>query len=207
MINVHDFLFNSYKERTYIVYDDRNNAMIIDPGCSNDDEENMLDDFIETNQLNVKFIVNTHCHVDHILGNYHIKNKYCIPIYIHEKEKVILDAAPLYYPLYGFNHYDHVSNVNFIDNGISLGDYIFEVYFTPGHSPGHISLVNKENNICFSGDTLFKNHIGRTDLPYSNHDDIIKSLKKLLTLDDNVIVYPGHGKLTTIGDERINLHL
>ena len=74
MINVHDFLFNSYKERTYIVYDDRNNAMIIDPGCSNDDEENMLDDFIETNQLNVKFIVNTHCHVDHILGNYHIKN-------------------------------------------------------------------------------------------------------------------------------------
>lgn len=205
MLHIESFTFNPFAENTYVVYDDTKEALIIDPGCCNRDEEAYLAEFITRNNLTVKQLVNTHCHIDHVLGNYFVKSKYKVPLIIHTLEEPLLKAVKAYAPNYGFTHYHEAQPDGFIAEGdvITVGACTFSVLFVPGHSPGHVALYNKDTQVLLSGDVLFESSIGRTDLPGGDYDTLIASIRtKLFTLPDEVTVYCGHGPATTIGYEK-----
>ncbi|QOI97108.1 MAG: MBL fold metallo-hydrolase [Flammeovirgaceae bacterium] len=205
MLHIESFTFNPFAENTYLVYDDTKETIIIDPGCCSREEENYLADYISGNRLVVKQLINTHCHIDHVLGNYFVKSKYRVPLFIHPLEEPLLRAVKTYAPNYGFPSYHDVQHDGFLSENdvVVAGDYQFNVLFVPGHSPGHIALYNQQNKILISGDVLFENSIGRTDLPGGDYDILIESIQtKLFSLPDEVTVYCGHGPTTTIGNEK-----
>lgn len=207
MISIKNFIFNPFQVNTYIAFDESKRCIIVDPGCYNEKENKILKNFIEQNNLNPIALVNTHCHLDHIFGNAFVFDTYNLNPIMHKADLPILEFAPLSAKSYGVNLNKLPKVTNFIEEGdiIKFGDSEFNIIFTPGHSPGHICLINREENIIISADVLFHLSIGRTDLPLGDHETLIKSIKeKLLVLDDKMIVYPGHGPSTTIGFERQN---
>ena len=205
MIQIQSFVFNEFAENTYLLYDETRDAIIIDPGCYHSKEKEQLKQFVKENNLTIKILINTHCHIDHVLGNKFIKDQYNVPLFIHKTEVPYLKAVSSYAPNYGFIKYEESIADQFIDEGekIKFGKSELDILFVPGHSPGHIALVSREQNFCIGGDVLFQQSIGRTDLPGGNFDDLINSIKsKLFIQDDNMKVYPGHGPATTIKDEK-----
>lgn len=207
MITVKSFVFNPFGENTYIVYDDTRQAIIIDPGCYDPHEKKEMDEFVRSNHLTVVLLINTHCHIDHVLGNDFVKETYNVPFLTHKNEESLLRAVKAYAPNYGFSAYREVLPDKFIDekDDVTWGDSELKVIFLPGHSPGHIGLYNAEQKILISGDVLFDGSVGRTDLPGGDMDTLIESIqKKLFVLPDDVTVYSGHGETTTIGKEKIS---
>jgi hydroxyacylglutathione hydrolase len=205
MLKVQSFVFNPFQENTYVLFDETHECIIIDPGCSDDDENNVLKFFIEKNNLTVKLLLNTHCHVDHVLGNYYVKEKYNVRFLMHEADLPVLKAVKVYAPNYGFSQYSEAEPDGFLKEGniVQFGNQTLKVLFVPGHAPGHIAFYDEVNQIVIAGDVLFYNSIGRTDLPGGNYDQLIDSIhRKLFTLPDDVTVYPGHGPETTIGIEK-----
>lgn len=205
MMTIKSFTFNIIQENTYLIFDETKECIIIDPGCYDRAEEKELADFIDFNGLTVKSLINTHCHIDHVLGNYFIKEKYKLDLIIHPKEEQNLLSVKLYAPIYGINHYAETTADQFIEEGdkIRFGNSELEVIFVPGHSPGHVAFLSKQQKFCIGGDVLFKNSIGRTDLPGGDYNTLMDSLRnKMMVLDDDVIVYPGHGPVTQVGYER-----
>tara|TARA_B100000902_G_scaffold395993_2_gene455814 strand:+ start:8372 stop:9037 length:666 start_codon:yes stop_codon:yes gene_type:complete len=204
-MNIKKLTFNIFYENTYIIWDETKECIIIDPGCYEDNEKLVLADFIESNNLIPRKIINTHCHIDHILGNKFVANKWNLELYIHKKEIPILENSMNVAQQYGFNNFEESPNPNyFIEDGdfISFGKSKLEVLFTPGHSPGHISLLCKQKKIIISGDVIFQNSIGRTDLPGGNYNQLIESIeKKILTLNSDTIIHCGHGPNTIIKKE------
>lgn len=170
-------------------------AIIIDPGLDYSSEATPLFDYIDREKLMVKFIVNTHGHTDHIKGDAIFQKKYGIPVCIHSFDSnFIKDMAT-----------DKFPEKIVLEDGvlIKVGTEILKVMHTPGHTPGSISLVGEK--VVFTGDTLFAGGIGRTDFPGGSIKDMVLSLKKLVSLPDYLLVYPGHGFVSTIGEEkRIN---
>jgi len=206
MITIKTFVFNPFMENTFVVYDETGEALVIDPGCYEDYEKEELKKFIEENSLRVIKLINTHCHVDHCLGNNYVKNTFNVPLVLQETEEQVLKSVAAYAPAYGFDKYEEAEVDEYIDHGdiIKFGDSGLLVLSVPGHSPGHIALVNQEQNICISGDVLFRESIGRTDLPGGNFDTLIESIhSQLFNLPDETIVYSGHGPTTTIGEEKL----
>jgi glyoxylase-like metal-dependent hydrolase (beta-lactamase superfamily II) len=204
MLNVQIFTFNPVQENTYLVYNDAKQCCIIDPGCYFASEEQQLTDFISQHGLQPLYLLNTHCHLDHIFGNRFVQKTYGLPLYLHRMEKPVLDMGPETGKLWQmpFDNFD--GELKYIDEGdqIQLGTDRLDVLFTPGHSPGHISFYSKEGKFVLSGDVLFNGGVGRTDLPGGNFTLLEESIKtKLYTLPPETIVYPGHGETTTIGDE------
>ena len=198
--------FNSFQENSYII-SSNNECMIIDPGCCDDHEREMLSNYIKENNLIPKYLINTHCHLDHIFGNRFVSEKYNLKAYMHKKDFPLLENAEKIAEYYQVNLDTPSKNVNFIDesNKIILGETEWKIIFTPGHAPGHICLLNEKYKVLISGDVLFYMSIGRTDLPLCNHDDLIKSIKeKLFRLNDEIKVLPGHGQETSIGFEKKN---
>lgn len=207
MIQIKVFVFNPFMENTFVVFDATKEALIIDPGCYEDYEKKELTDYIKSKALKVVRLINTHCHIDHCLGNAFIKQTFNVPLAIHKSEEIVLKSVESYAPAYGFPNYEATDADSFLEEGevITFGSSSFEVIFVPGHSPGHIALVNQEQNICISGDVLFENSIGRTDLPGGNLDTLLKSIRtKIFSLDDDTVVHSGHGPLTIIGKEKIS---
>ena len=205
MIAIQSFVFNAFQENTYIISDKTNECVIIDPGCYDDHEKKELADYIQDHQLNVRMLLNTHCHIDHILGNEFVKQKYGTKLYIHQTEEFVLNAQKILAPHYGFNRYQEATPDGYLAEGdvIEFGLQKFSVLFVPGHSPGHIAFYNEKEKVVLAGDVLFQNSVGRTDLPGGNHNTLVNSIhKKLFTLPDEVTVYPGHGGETTIGVEK-----
>lgn len=205
MLNVQPFTFNPVQENTYVVYNDAKECCIIDPGCYFASEEQLLTDFIESNGLRPIYLLNTHCHLDHVFGNRFVAKKYGLPLYLHKLEKQVLDLAPVSGQMWQlpFDNYD--GELKFIDEGdtISIGNEQLEILFTPGHSPGHVCFYSKEHKFLIGGDVLFQGSVGRTDLPGGDFSTLEESIKtKLYTLPEDVIVHPGHGESTTIGEER-----
>ncbi len=206
MIKIQKFRFNGYRESTYVIWEEESKeTFILDPGCGDDVEQSMLSNFISEQKLIPVKIINTHCHVDHILGNAFCKKMYQIPLFIHEKEIPLLERAPIDYPQYHFEKYEHVLPDEFLGDEILLGKTRFEVWHLPGHAPGHVAILNKEEKKCFTGDVLFKDHIGITDFFMGSKEDMKKSLTKLMTLDDDVEIFPGHGFFSKIENERENV--
>jgi glyoxylase-like metal-dependent hydrolase (beta-lactamase superfamily II) len=199
------FTFNPFQENTYLVYDETNTCVIIDPGMYHKAEEEALQDFIENNYLKPVLLLNTHCHIDHIFGNRFVKDTYDIPFYAHELEMDNLTHAPQHARIFGVSMGASPEPDYFIEpkKDISFGNTTFKVLFTPGHSAGSVSFYNAESNFVIAGDALFMGSIGRTDLPGGDYDTLIESIKsELFTLPDNTIVYSGHGPETTIVRER-----
>jgi len=204
MITVQSFTFNPVQENTYVLYNEEGECCIIDPGCYFASEEQQLTRFIEENNLKPVLLLNTHCHLDHIFGNRFVHKKYNLKLHLHLLEKPVLDYGPAAGQLWQlpFDNYD--DELVFIEEGktIRLGDEELHILFTPGHSPGSISFYSKEHKFVISGDVLFQGSVGRTDLPGGDFQILEESIKtKLFTLPQDVIVYPGHGDSTTIGDE------
>ncbi len=201
------FTFNPFQENTYVVYDETKEAVVIDPGCSTANEEKEIFNFIETEQLVVKHLINTHCHIDHVLGLNFIAAKFKLDAQMHKEDLGILEAVPTYANMFGMSVAPFSGKIQFIDEGdqIEFGNTVLKVVFTPGHAPGHVIFINEEEKIIFGGDVLFYGSIGRTDLPGGDHDTLIKSIKtKILSLSDDYTVYSGHGQKTNVGFERKN---
>lgn len=205
MLRVRSFVFNPFQENTFVLFDETGECIIVDPGCSDESENAELKNFIDQNKLTVKALLNTHCHVDHVLGNRFVKEIFKVNLLIHRTEEPVLKAAEIYAPTYGFYDYRHEPADAFLEEGelIRFGNQTLVVLFVPGHSPGHIAFYSEESGVLIGGDVLFYNSIGRTDLPGGNHDQLLNSIHtQLFTLPDHVRVYPGHGPETTIGFEK-----
>ena len=199
------FTFNEFSENTYLLYDATKACIIVDPGCNTRAEQQLFVDFIETNGLKPVKLVNTHCHIDHVLGNGFIRDKYGLELIAHKAEIPVLAAADISAKIYSINYDPSPEIYGFLEEGefVEFGDTRLEVLFTPGHSPGSISFFHKESRQLIGGDVLFQGSIGRTDLPGGDHETLISSIKnKLFPLGEDVVVYSGHGPSTTIGHEQ-----
>jgi hydroxyacylglutathione hydrolase len=208
MIQIKTFCFNPFQENTYILFDETKECVIIDPGCYYPEEEKELSDFIADNKLIPKKLLNTHCHIDHVFGNKYVADTYSIGLEMHKLDLFNLENVKTVSEMYGINGYKNSPMpVNFLDEGItvSFGNSAMNVLFTPGHAPGHITFVLKEQKAIISGDVLFYGSVGRTDFPGCSHEDLISSIKnKLFPLGDDFTVYCGHGPKTNIGFEKQN---
>lgn len=203
MIKLEKFVFNPFSENTYVIWEDETKkAIIVDPGCSNDDEESVLASFILEKKLNIKYLINTHCHLDHIFGCSFIKDKYNPLFLVPEKDLPLLQNASKQAEMFGVKIKIPPSPDQFIDEQLVLNLNHSEIkfLFTPGHTPGEFCLYLEKEKILVSGDVLFMGSIGRTDLWGGSYTSLIDSITKmLLTLPEDVGVYPGHGEETTIG--------
>lgn len=204
MLTVQSFTFNPVQENTYLLYNEERLCCIIDPGCYFASEEIALKAFIEEHRLKPQYLLNTHCHLDHIFGNSFIHSTYGLTLHLHRLEKQLLELGPTQGQMWGlpFDNYD--AELEFFDEGdvIKLGEDELQILFTPGHSPGHVCFYDKAAKFLIGGDVLFNGSVGRTDLPGGDFATLEQSIKtKLYTLAGDVIVYPGHGLSTTIGDE------
>jgi glyoxylase-like metal-dependent hydrolase (beta-lactamase superfamily II) len=206
-MNIARFVFNPIAENTYVVWDDTLEAAIIDAGNYAAKEDSTLADFIAEKGLKPVLAVNTHGHFDHLLGVNYLKAKYGIQFALHSDDQFLLDSAGVSGYVYGMK-IGEMPSVDIDLKGkkeIRFGDTTLEIIPVPGHTPGHVALFEPESRVVFTGDTLFADSIGRTDLPGGDYSWIMKSiLENLLPLGGDVKVYPGHGSDTTIAHEAAN---
>jgi hydroxyacylglutathione hydrolase len=205
MLSIKSFVFNPIQENTYVLWNEKDASAIIDPGCYFANERRILEDFVEAEGLNPKYLLNTHCHLDHVFGNKFIHEKYNLGLHLHEKEKLVLDQAPASGLQWGMPFENYRGELIFLKPGdrIKLGDDELQVLFTPGHSPGSICFYSEAEKFVVSGDVLFRLGVGRTDLPGGDHQRLLTSISEVLfSLPDEVIVYPGHGEPTSVGYEK-----
>ena len=205
MINVKIFTFNPLQENTYILYTDDLECIIVDPGCYFEPEREKLAGFIEKTGLKPTLLVNTHCHLDHVFGNKFIKETYNLDLYIHQGEQVVLEHAPTSGLMWNVPFDNYEGPIHYLVPGkvISLGEESLEILFTPGHSPASVSFYARESGFVIAGDVLFRESIGRTDLPGGSPDVLLKSImEQLYMLPDETVVYSGHGVPTKIGHEK-----
>ena len=207
MIKIERFVFNTFQVNTYLLYDETNECIVIDAACYEDEEKKELRAFIEAGKLKLVRNINTHCHVDHVLGNDFIAQTYNIrPEYHINSVPFLLTVKEIGYS-FGYKIDRNPEPLRFIADGeeIRWGNSMLTALFTPGHAEGSICLYNQPQGFVITGDVLFKDTIGRTDLPSGDFDQLMRSIRtKLFTLPDETIVYPGHGPETSIGYEKEN---
>ncbi len=205
MLKIKVFTFSPIQENTYVLYNEINECLIIDPGCYFPEEQQELEVFIAKNSLTPKMLLNTHCHLDHVFGNKFVAEKYNLTLHLHPKEEVVLKFAPTSGLMYEMPFDNYQGELIFLNEGdtITLGEDELEIIQVPGHSPGSICFYCKAQQFIIGGDVLFNGSIGRTDLPLGHHQTLLNSIKqKLFVLPGEVIVYSGHGRDTTIGAEK-----
>jgi len=205
MITIQQFTFNGFQENTYILFDETKECVIIDPGCYDSYEKKVLQNFISEQKLVPKKLLNTHTHIDHILGNQFVSKTFNIGLEINKHDLEALHRTTEYGHLYGFSVEQSPEPINFLNEGdmVKFGNSELEILFTPGHSEGSICFYHRKQKFAISGDVLFYGSIGRTDLPGGDYETLIASIKeKLFPLGDDFKIYSGHGPSTTIGFER-----
>jgi glyoxylase-like metal-dependent hydrolase (beta-lactamase superfamily II) len=205
MLKIKTFIFNPVMENTYLMFDETREAVIIDCGASNGEEQKQLTDFIKVNNLQLKRLLNSHLHFDHVLGNQFILETYGLKPEYHKAEEAVLGLKKLnmvFSPI----KYEQIAAGHFIEHEeeIVFGNTQLKAILTPGHSPGSLCFYSEKDECIFTGDTLFHHDIGRTDLLGGNHKNLIDSIcNYLFTLPDNTVVYPGHAQPTTIEEEKL----
>jgi len=205
MLQIKDFECNPFQEKTYILYDQTGECVLVDPGCSNKNEEELLVSFIEKNHLKPVRILLTHGHVDHVCGTGFFYQKYDLKPELHPADIDMYQAAVEHGRVFDFPVEPVPEPVTALQEGnpVKFGNTTLEVIHVPGHSKGSIAFFHKKQKILVAGDVLFNGTIGRTDLPGGNLDTLMHSIfAKLLPLGDEVRVYSGHGPETTIGAEK-----
>lgn len=216
---IKSFSFNDFGEHCYILSNDANEAIVIDPGCCFQKERDEFDQYIKDNSLTIKHLLNTHLHLDHIFGNKHIQTKYGVGAEASEKDEPLLENMKTFTSMFGLlgntiseKEYDEKLDALPLEHRLKEGDVIeikdikLKVIEIPGHTMGHLAFYNEAEDCVFVGDILFKGGIGRTDLAGKNPQEMQKLLvegihKKLMTLPGKTIVFPGHGPTTTIEQE------
>jgi hydroxyacylglutathione hydrolase len=205
-MQIKKFTFNPFQENTFVLSDDKKNAVIIDPGCYEREEEIELQSYIEDNDLKVIALLNTHAHVDHVLGNQFVLKNYKIPFYLHQADVPILLSVESYAHLYGMGNYKASPEpTNILKGGemLTFGEMEMKVFHTPGHCPGHVVFYLEKEKVVVNGDVLFKGSFGRTDLPGGSMEVLKKSILDIMfKLPEETTVLSGHGEETTIGDEK-----
>jgi hydroxyacylglutathione hydrolase len=207
MLKVKALTFNPAQENTYILFNEQNKAIIIDPGCYFSAEQETLKDFIKDTQLAPVRLLNTHCHLDHVCGNLWVYQNWDLELWIPSGEELVLANAPLSGDKWGMPFKNYDGPVHFLHEGetVLLGDDELKIILAPGHSPASMCFYAEKEKFLIGGDVLFYQSIGRTDLPGGDHETLLRSIREqLFTLPDDVTVYPGHGRPTTIGYEKRN---
>lgn len=208
MAVIKSFTFNPFQENTYVVYDETGECVIIDPGCFDAAEKQELKNFIEKEGLKPKHLLNTHCHIDHVLGNRFVSVEWQLPLQIHKKDLPTLQSLPNYAHIFGVGNIEESPAPEiFLEEGqcIRFGTSELSILFVPGHAPGHIAFVNHQDKTLISGDVLFAGSIGRTDLPGGSIEVLMKSIvEKIIPLGNEFKIYSGHGPSTSIGEEMRN---
>lgn len=203
MASIKSFVFSPFEENTYVYTDDAGETVVIDPGCYTQAEKETLKAYLDP--LNVKAILLTHAHLDHIFGVAYLLRHFKVKVYMHPLEKPILADFESRCKMWGIPGAEPFEVHDFYEEGdtFQVGNTRFDLLHVPGHAPGHVALVAHEQGLVFGGDCLFRRSIGRTDLPLGDHDTLIASIKtKLFTLPDHYTVYAGHMGTTTIGEEK-----
>ena len=207
MLKIAKLTFNPIQENTYILWDESGECIVVDAGNISAREDNRLVDFITEQGLNPVMAVNTHGHFDHLAGVEHLRRTYDIPFAMSSKDAYLLEAAPTSARMFGIGEITAPTKIDIDLNTLEelhFGNTTMKIIHTPGHTPGHVSLYNEEMGVVLTGDTLFRESIGRTDLSGGDYSWIMRSiLDKLIVLGDEVKVYPGHGEETTIGHESL----
>ena len=207
MLKIAKLIFNPIQENTYILWDESGESIVVDAGNVSAREDNRLVDYITEQGLKPVMAVNTHGHFDHLAGVEHLRRTFDIPFAMSGKDAYLLSSAASSAKMFGMNDCAFPSAIDIdLDDieEVKFGNTTLKIIPTPGHTPGHISLYNEQMGIVLTGDTLFRESIGRTDLPGGDYPSIMRSiLDKLIVLGDEVKVYPGHGDETTIGHESL----
>ncbi|MFH0893880.1 MAG: MBL fold metallo-hydrolase [Bacteroidota bacterium] len=205
MITVKTFVFNDIQVNTYLLIDESNECIIVDPACYYEEEKEILARYIEDKKLKPVAVVITHGHFDHIPGNRFVTTRFNIGIMVHPDSLNLLKLATEYGSVMGWQIEQQPLPARILNDGdeIQFGKSVLKVLATPGHCAGSICLLNEESKFVITGDVLFQESIGRTDLPTGDYDTLMESIQnKLMVLDDNITVYPGHGPSTSIGHEK-----
>jgi glyoxylase-like metal-dependent hydrolase (beta-lactamase superfamily II) len=206
---VQAFAFNAFQENTFVVSDGQD-AIIFDPGCYTRQEEAELFDYINSNGLEVKAILFTHAHIDHILGASYCQTAFAAPTYLHASDHSTWTSVKSYAHVYGFENYKEteVPTHQLTDQQeLIFGKLAFKVCHTPGHAPGHV-VFHHDSGFVINGDVLFKGSFGRVDLPGGNLETLKKSIFEVMfKFPEQTVVYCGHGPSTTIGQEKRNNYI
>ena len=204
MMNVKTFTFNPFQENTYILSDESGECVIIDPGCWEAREEKAITDYIESNNLKPVHLINTHGHVDHVCGTQFIVSHYQLKLAIHKEEIAMLERSKEMGKSFGFSIEEPAKAEIFLteDDTIVFGNTVLKILHLPGHSKGSLAFYSEADKIVVTGDVLFRDSIGRSDLPGGDYDELISSINnKLMKLGDDFRALPGHGPATTLGFE------
>ena len=205
-MKIKTFVFNPFQENTYVIYDETKEAAIIDAGCLFDAEKEQLKHFIDENELIVRRVLNTHLHLDHIFGNNFVFETYAVKPEASIKDEFLIQAFAASIRAFGLPIEGKAQPIgSYIEENqeVSFGNIKLKTFPVPGHSPGSIAFYNEKEGVVFTGDALFQNSIGRTDLQGGDHATLIRSIQQnLFTLPDSTVVYSGHGPTTTIGEEK-----
>jgi len=207
-MTIKTFTFNPIQENTYLVYDETNEAVVIDAGCISEIEKRALKNYIENNKLTLKRVLNTHLHFDHQFGNKFLFTTFGIKPEAGKEDEYLLENVIAQTRSFGMAVDEEAQTLGgyITDNQeIKFGNTTFKAFHVPGHSPGSMAFYDEKEGVLFAGDVLFRASIGRTDLPKGDYATLIQSItNKLLPLPDSTVVYSGHGPATTIGFEKKN---
>lgn len=207
MIKIKIFQFNAFGENTFVLYDESKACCVVDPGMNKPVEQKVLSNFLSEKALKPLFMLNTHCHIDHVLGNAFLREKYGLKLYAPPHEDEVLAHLPAQAMLFGQQATPSPQIDVLVRHGekIRFANSELEVRHIGGHSPGSSIYVAHNENFIIAGDVLFHQSIGRTDLPGGNHNQLIEGIEKqIFSLPDHYVVFPGHGQKTTVGHEKRN---
>lgn len=206
MLNIQSFICNNIQENCYVVSDDSRECVIIDCGAQFPAEQEAIKQYIADNKLKPVHLLATHGHADHNIGNRFVFDTYGLKVEISSRDEQLMQQLPeqAQHFLRQTVTADDLAPVGHYltpADTITFGNHVFTIIPTPGHTPGSVFYYCKDEQVAFSGDTLFHGSIGRTDLPGGSMFMIIQSLRMICQLPDETHVYPGHGEPTTIGEE------
>jgi Zn-dependent hydrolases, including glyoxylases len=205
-MTIQTFTFNPFMENTYVAYDETKECIIIDPGCVSESEQTALQQFITTNELTVKHLINTHLHLDHSFGNLFVEKTYGIQAKAHQADEFLLRQISSQAEAFGMHYKEQPELHDFLSEGdtVKFGNVTLTAIHVPGHSPGSLCFYDAVSGSLFAGDVLFQGSIGRSDLPKGNYEQLIDGIStKLFALPEETTVYCGHGPTTTIGYEKV----
>lgn len=208
-MKIKTFEFNPIFVNTYVLYDETKECVIIDAACFYPDEKDHIFNFIVDNELKPKMLINTHLHFDHIFGVNYLASEFNLKFGANKDDLYLVEDLPNQLRMFGVES-DSVQKPNvdvFLSEKdvIKFGNQELKILHIPGHSPGSLVYYNQKAGTLFTGDVLFRQGIGRTDLPGGNYRQLLDGIKtKLFTLPDETVVYPGHGPSSTIGFEKRN---